>query len=76
MENSVTNSYKITTTLESDDLGTVIVNFGDQIILSKSEKEYPSIYGSGRSSAYRSPDYNNKYYTGYYRIHIAPLLAN
>ena len=75
-EKDVNNSYKVTTNLKSDDLGTVIVNFGDQIILSKSEKEYPSIYGSGRSSTYRSPDYNNKYYTGYYRIHIAPLLTN
>lgn len=75
-EEKVNNDYKVTTHLSSDDLGTVVVNFGDQIILSKSEKEYPSIYGSGRSSAYKSPDYNNKYYTGYYRIHIAPLLTN
>lgn len=70
-EKSVTVAYESTTTVGSDALGTVIINFGDQIILSKRKVGRP---GNGRGPV--TPDYNNKYYTGYYKIHIAPLLAN
>lgn len=74
MEQSGTVSYETVTQTGSDDLGTVIVNFGDQIILSKENKYSENQFGSGRSSAH--PDYNNKYYIDWYRIHIAPLLTN
>ncbi|WP_455668422.1 hypothetical protein [Phocaeicola sp.] len=62
----VTN--EITTTLGNDELGEVIVNFGDDIILSRNDM----FEGTIRHQII-VPDYNNKYSTGWYRIHIAPL---
>lgn len=73
-EDNHTVSYETVTQTGSDDLGTVIINFGDQIILSKDTKYFENQFGSGRSAT--RPDYNDKYYTGWYRVHIAPLLAN
>lgn len=68
-ERSSTVSYETVTQTCSDQLGTVLVNFEDQIIISKEGKSY-----SGRRNL--RPDYNNKYYTSWYRIYIAPLLTN
>lgn len=72
-EQSTTVTYETVTQTGSEDLGTVIINFGDQVILSKEAKYSETQFGTGRSAAH--PDYNNKYSTGWYRIHIAPLLA-
>lgn len=65
-------TYEITTTYNSDELGGVFVNFGDEITLSNQYKP--------RSTSYRDPinipDFNDKYVTDYYRIHLAPKFFN
>lgn len=70
-----THSSKITTvrTLKSDELGSVIVNFGDEIIMSNDT--YRVNFGSDGGGAYPKiiPDYNKKYFTDYYQIHVAPV---
>ena len=69
-----TVSYQVTTTSGNDDLGEVIVNFADDVIVSKKYVSTPNIYGTGGSSLH--PDFNNKYFTGWYKIHIAPKKVN
>lgn len=65
--------YEVTTSKGNDELGEVIVNFGDPII--------ESIDSSRTSSGRYDPNgpqynyvnnYNSKYYTGWYRLYIAP----
>lgn len=63
----VTNT--IVKTLKSDDLGSVIINFGDEIIMS--EERVGTGLG-GRSNRTRL-DYNSKYKTAFYELHVAPL---
>ena len=52
----------------NDELGEVIINFGDPIVLKGDWTATPS----GRDSLYSIP-FNNKYYNGWYKIDIAPL---
>ncbi|MFK1909690.1 hypothetical protein ACIXCZ_17820 [Bacteroides fragilis] len=63
-----TVSYKVSTTKGNDELGEVIVNFADDIIMSRNH--------IGRNQRVINPDYNNKYTTGWYKIHIAPCKTN
>lgn len=60
-----TIGYEITTTKGNDELGEVIVNFGDPIMV---EDSYTDRDGS---TVFRSV-FNPKYYTGWYRLYIAP----
>lgn len=63
----ITNS--VVKTLKSDDLGSVIINFGDEIIMND---EWISTGLGWRG--YRSRlNYNPKYKTAYYTLHVAPL---
>ncbi len=81
VEQTYTNSFSITTTYGNDELGEVIINFGDPIIMdktdlsSKTSSGRPS-YGSGSggrpSTRPSSPNYNTKYSTSWYRIYICP----
>lgn len=68
-----TVSYEISTTMGNDELGDVVVNFGDDIIVG-----LDSIYGSPRNPLNNKvvPIYNSKYSTGWYRLYIAPLKMN
>ena len=86
---SKTISYEITTTKGNDELGDVIVNFGDIIL-----KDTVTVMGksastsiidiSGSGSRYTDSDdrrstgaylgLSTQYYTGWYRIYIAPAL--
>lgn len=68
-EQTETVTYQVTTTLNSDILGDVYVNFGDNIILNK-DIIYRELGGQGGGS----PDlnFNQKYSSGYYRIYISP----
>lgn len=67
---TVTTTTSVTT--GNDDLGTVIINFEDEVILSNTPK-FESI--KGRSS-YAIPDFNNAYRTGHYQIYVCPILLN
>lgn len=68
-----TTSYEVTTTKQSDQLGECLINFGDKIILSKSDK---FVLGSRGGRRHFYPDYNSKYYTDWYMLHIAPVKMN
>ena len=72
-KDSKTETQQITTALGNDELGEVIINFGDNIINSEN-----LVGGDNRNGVMvnKKPDYNNKYYTGWYKIHIAPLKTN
>ena len=61
--------YEVTTMLNNDELGEIIINFGDEIVMSKNNVTKNTRYG-----VQNIPNFNNKYETGYYRIHIAPKL--
>lgn len=75
-------STTITRTLGSDELGDVIVNFGDDVVI-KDEMEIvgmrkESIGGrSGRNNSVEVPIYkpafNPKYNSGYYKLELVPL---
>lgn len=69
-KSTLTQSYVETTTLGSDQLGDVVINFFDPVLLSKNNTHIPT--SGGRSDQYFDPDYNNTYKTGFYRIQIAP----
>ena len=66
-----TVSYQVSTTQGNDELGEVVVNFADNIIMSSEHMEEV-----GRRTSVINPDYNNKYSTGWYRIHVAPVKVN
>ena len=53
----VFQSYTATTTLSSDQLGEVIVNFADPILLS--EENAHVVTTGNRSDRFFEPDYNN-----------------
>lgn len=63
----ITNT--IVKTLNSDDLGSVIINFGDELIIS--DQWIPT--GLGWRGYTSRSDYNPKYKTAYYEVHIAQL---
>ncbi len=67
------SSTTITRSLNSDELGTFIINFGDEVILSDQTRQVE--VGSETGSIFRKTilDYNGKYKNDYCRIHIAPL---
>lgn len=69
-------STTVTTYLDSDELGDVIVNFGDDIII-KDEMDSVGFTYCGKRGEYHCPVYepalNPKYNSGYYRIGIIPL---
>lgn len=67
-----TVTYEVTTTNGNDDLGEVIVNFGDKIIVSRGILT-EHVARDGTVSYNREEDFNNKYYNGWYKIEIAPL---
>ena len=76
-----TNSFDVSTTWGNDELGEVMVNFGDPIIITNDnlapvKPERPS-FNSGESSSSTSkqdilPNYNPKYQTGWHRIYVTP----
>jgi len=53
--------------LDNDNLGEIIINFGDEIVMNK---DY--ISKNTRKGEKIIPNFNKKYETGYYRIYIAP----
>ncbi len=67
---TVTSTTSVTT--GSDDLGTVTVNFEDEIIRSNNFK-FENIQGR---NSYPIPDFNNAYRTGHYQIYVCPILLN
>lgn len=73
--NKESHSSKITIarTLKSDELGSVIINFGDEIIMSKDN--YGVRVGTEAGSVFPKviPDFNKKYFTSYYKIDVAPI---
>ena len=72
---SASTTYKtstvITTYLNSDQLGDVIINFGDDVII-KDEMEIIDSESESEQNIYR-PVVNPKYNSGYYKIGILPL---
>ena len=67
-------STTITTHLDSEQLGDVIINFGDDIVI-KNEMDAVVSGVPGRASyktTYR-PVLNPKYTSGYYKIEVLPL---
>ena len=65
---TITTTFEKTFTLGNDELGDVIVNFYDPVVLSGDWIEY----AGRRDTAYSIP-LNSKYYNGYYKIELAPL---
>ena len=65
---TITTTFEKTFTLGNDELGDVIVNFYDPVVLSGDWIEY----AGRRDMAYSIP-LNSKYYNGYYKIELAPL---
>lgn len=77
VEQTYTNSFSITTTYGNDELGEVVINFGDPIIMDKTDLNSQTSngrpnYGGRPSSRPFSPNYNTKYSTSWYRIYICP----
>ncbi|WP_195348840.1 hypothetical protein [Bacteroides nordii] len=80
-----TTSYEVTTTHGNDVLGEVIVNFGDDVIVSRdiimngssssSSSGRPTVGGDALSKI-GTLDFNKKYSTGWYRLFIAPVKTN
>lgn len=68
-EDTRSSSFEVTTTKNSDQLGEVLVNFGDKVLLDKTFIEEEN---AGRPSFYY-PNYNTKYYNDYFRVYIAPV---
>ena len=78
---TITTTFEKTFTLGNDELGDVIVNFYDPVVLSGDWIEY----AGRRDTAYSIPlnnnhyniyylmELNSKYYNGYYKIELAPL---
>lgn len=68
-----TVSYEETISVGSDDLGEVIINFGDIVVKDNTyiTKRTQTNTGSGGSISF--PNLNSSYTTGYYRVYIAPM---
>lgn len=71
-ETTNTSTFEVTTTKNSDSLGEVLVNFGDEVLL---DKENIGSSGRGANRVFY-PNYNTKYYNDYYRLYIAPVKVN
>lgn len=74
-----TTSFEVSTTNGNDELGEVIINFWDDIIVSRNISEInPNGYGPNYEITQfeGTLDYNKKYSTGWYRLYIAPKRTN
>lgn len=72
-KNSKTVSFEKTTTLGNDELGEIVVNFGDIVLADTTNtiREWSSHYQRpNRLLTY--PNFSSQYYTGWYRLYIAP----
>lgn len=74
-----TTSFEVSTTNGNDELGEVIINFWDDIIVSRN---IYTLMPNGFGPNYEikqfegTLDYNQKYSTGWYRLYIAPKRTN
>ena len=69
----------ITKTLGGDELGEVIINFADPVVISDEFRYHYKPRTNPREQAvvdYTEPTFNSKYYTGWYRLYISPKKTN
>lgn len=72
-------SNTITKTLGGDELGEVIINFADPVVISDEFRYHCKPRTNPREQAvvdYTEPTFNSKYYTGWYRLYISPKKTN
>ena len=72
-------SNTITNTLGGDELGEVIINFADPVVISDEFRYHYKPRTNPREQAvvdYTEPTFNSKYYTGWYRLYISPKKTN
>ena len=72
-------SNTITKTLGGDELGEVIINFADPVVISDEFRYHYKPRTNPREQAvvdYTEPTFNSKYYTGRYRLYISPKKTN
>lgn len=72
-------SNTITKTLGGDELGGVIINFADPVVISDEFRYHYKPRTNPREQAvvdYTEPTFNSKYYTGWYRLYISPKKTN
>ena len=72
-------SNTITKTLGGDELGEVIINFADPVVVSDEFRYHYKPRTNPREQAvvdYTEPTFNSKYYTGWYRLYISPKKTN
>ena len=72
-------SNTITKTLGGDELGEVIINFADPVVISDEFRYHYKPRTNTREQAvvdYTEPTFNSKYYTGWYRLYISPKKTN
>ena len=72
-------SNTITKTLGGDELGEVIINFADPVVISDEFRYHYKPRTIPREQAfvdYTEPTFNSKYYTGWYRLYISPKKTN
>lgn len=68
-----TVSYEETISVGSDDLGEVIINFGDNIVMDSTYIRKNIQLSNGSGGSINFPRLNPNYQTGYYRVYIAPM---
>ena len=68
-------TYNINVSLSENitELGEVVVNFGDDVLISDNDVSPWTASGRGGSSKVIDPDLNNKYFNGWFKIQIAPI---
>ena len=72
-------SNTIPKTLGGDELGEVIINFADPVVISDEFRYHYKPRTNPREQAvvdYTEPTFNSKYYTGWYRLYISPKKTN
>ena len=72
-------SNTITKTLGGDELGEVIINFANPVVISDEFRYHYKPRTNPREQAvvdYTEPTFNSKYYTGWYRLYISPKKTN
>ena len=72
-------SNTITKTLGGDELGEVIINFADPVVISDEFRYHYKPRTNPREQAvvdYTEPTFNSKYYTRWYRLYISPKKTN
>ncbi|MFR3331653.1 MAG: hypothetical protein ACLTSL_16170 [Odoribacter splanchnicus] len=72
-------SNTITKTLGGDELGDVVINFADPVVISDEFRYHYKPRTNPRDQAvvdYTEPTFNSKYYTGWYRLYISPKKTN